>query len=51
MFVCIALDANNMRLKSMKNIVIIDMQMVVIAIFSTSDILKPGCDPFTLNFD
>ena len=40
-----------MRLKSMKNIVIIDMQMVVIAIFGTSDILKSGCDPFTLSFD
>ena len=51
MFVCNALVTNNMSLKSMKSIVFIDMHVVVIVIFGTSNILKPGCNPFTLSFD
>ena len=38
-------------LTSMKKIVIVDMHAVIMVISGNSNILKPGCDPYTLSCD
>ena len=38
-------------LKSTKKIVIIDTHAVIMVIYGHSNILKPGCDPFTFSCD
>ena len=38
-------------LQSTKKIVIIDMHAVIMVISGHSNILKPGCDPFTFSCD
>ena len=39
------------RLTSTKKIVIVDMHAVIMVISGNSNILKPGCDPYTLSCD
>ena len=38
-------------LTSTKKIVIVDMHAVILVMSGSSNILKPGCDPYTLSCD